>query len=205
LGDKAQMIVDEASYEVSDPTVEQQVVQLRASGANVFFMVVTPKFAAQAIRKAYNLGWKAVRYVGYPATSVAATLMPAGLEISTGIISSTYLKDPTDPQWQDDAALREWAAFMKTYYPEGSLLDAFNVNGYAAAQTLVQVLKQCGDDLTRENIMRQAANLKGLQLGVLLPGVVIDTSPSDYAPLESMQLMRFNGQQWVRFGDVLVR
>ena len=203
LGDKAKLIVAEASYELSDPTVEPQVVQLQASGADVFFIVATAKFAAQAIRKAHDMGWKPQRYLNNIATSVASALTPAGLDKSVGLISTAYLKDPTDPQWHDDAALQEWGAFMKKYYPEGSTADALNVFAYAVAQTLVQVLKQCGDDLTRENVMRQAANLKDLQIGVLLPGVKINTGPNDYAPIKSMQLMRFDGQRWVLFGNVL--
>ena len=205
LGDNASPIVAEASYETSDPTVEPQVVQLQSSGADVFFLVATPKFAAQAIRKAHDIGWHPVRYLNNVSTSVASVLTPAGLDKSVGLISTGYLKDPTDRQWQNDPALQEWAAFMRKYYPEGSQVDITNVYGYAAAQTLVQVLKQCGDDLTRENVMRQAANLKDLQIDILLPGVKINTSPSDYAPIESMQLMRFDGQQWVRFGEVLGR
>jgi len=203
LGSKANLIVSEVSYEVTDPTVDSQIVQLQSSGANVFFNITTPKFAAQAIRKAYDIGWKPVQYVNNVSISVASVLTPAGLDKSTGIISSAYVKDPTDAQWENDAAIKEWAAFMKKYYPEGNVTDNFNVYGYAVAQTLVQVLKRCGDNLTHENVMKQAATINGLEINVLLPGVKINTSPSDYAPIESVQLQRFDGQRWVRFGELM--
>jgi len=203
LGSKANLIVSEASYEVTDPTVDSQIVQLQSSGANVFFNITTPKFAAQAIRKAYDIGWKPVQYVNNVSISVASVLTPAGLDKSTGIISSAYVKDPTDAQWENDAAIKEWTAFMKKYYPEGNLTDNFNVYGYAVAQTLVQVLKRCGDNLTRENVMKQAASINGLEINALLPGVKINTSSSDYAPIEAVQLQRFDGQRWVRFGELM--
>jgi branched-chain amino acid transport system substrate-binding protein len=203
LGDKTNMIVAEASYEVTDPTVDSQILQLQGSGADVFLQIASPKFAAMAIRKAYDSGWKPLQYVGNPSASVASVLTPAGLDKSVGIISSHYLKDPTDPQWANDPAVQEWSAFMKKYYPDGDPNDTFNIGGYAAAQTLVQVLKQCGDILTRENVMKQAANLKDLQLGTLLPGIRINTGPNDFAPLEAMQLIRFDGKKFVRFGEVL--
>jgi branched-chain amino acid transport system substrate-binding protein len=203
LGDKARLIVAEASYEVSDPTVEPQVTQLQASGADVLFVAATAKFAAQAIRKAHDMGWKPHRYLSNVATSIATVLTPAGLDKSAGSISTAYVKDPTDRQWQNGADMQEWAAFMKKYYPQGSVADFYNVYGYAAAQALVQVLKQCGDNLTRENVMRQAASLKNLQVGGLLPGVKLNTSANDHAPIESVQLMRFDGERWVLFGNVL--
>jgi branched-chain amino acid transport system substrate-binding protein len=202
LGAKASLIVAEVTYEVSDPTVDSQIVQLQASGANVFFNIATPKFAAQAIRKAYDIGWKPVQYVNNVSVSVASVLTPAGLEKSVGLISAAYLKDPTDKQWENDAAMKEWTAFMKKYYPEGSLTDSSNVYGYAAAQTLVQVLRQCGDNLTRENVMKQAANLKNLEIGTLLPGIRVDTGPTDYAPISAVVMMKFDGKQWVLFGEV---
>ena len=203
LGAKAGMIVKEVSYEVSDPTVDSQIVQLQSSGADVFFNVTTPKFAAQAIRKAYDIGWKPVHYINNVSTSIATTLTPAGLEKSVGILSSGYLKDQTDKQWANDPAIKAWEAFMKKYYPEGSLLDNSNVYGYTVASTLHQVLKQAGDNLTRDNIIKQAASMNGFRVETLLPGVKISTNQDDFAPIESVQLMRFNGKQWEFFGEVM--
>jgi branched-chain amino acid transport system substrate-binding protein len=203
LGAKAGMIVAEASFEVTDATVDSQVVQLQSSGADVFFNISTPKFAAQAIRKAHDSGWKPVQYLNNGAVSVGTVLTPAGLEKSVGILSSSYYKDPTDSQWDKDPAMLEWRAFMKQYYPDGSVMDGSNAFGYGAARTLVQVLKQCGDNLTRENVMRQAANLKNFDTGVALPGIRINTSPTDFAPIQALQMMRFNGKSWVLFGEVL--
>jgi branched-chain amino acid transport system substrate-binding protein len=204
LGAKAKsMIVAEASYEVTDPTVDSQVVQLQASGADVFFNITTPKFAAQAIRKAYDIGWKPLHFLNNVSTQVGSVLKPAGLEKSVGLISTAYHKDPTDKQWQNDAAMKKWEAFMKKYYPEGSLIESSNVYGYTVAATLHQVLKQCGDNLTRANVMKQAAAMKGVRIDTLLPGVTISTSEQDFAPIQSVQLMRFNGTSWERFGEVL--
>jgi branched-chain amino acid transport system substrate-binding protein len=204
LGAKAKtMIIAKASYETSDPTVDSQIVQLQASGANVFFNVTTPKFAAMAIRKAYDIGWKPVQYLNSVSASIGSVLTPAGLDKSVGLISVEYLKDPLDPAWKDDKGMNDWRAFMAKYYPEGKLTDVFNVSGYGAAQTLVQVLKQCGDNLTRENVMKQAANLKDLQLDVMLPGIKINTGLTDFAPLEAEQLARFDGTDWARFGEII--
>ena len=204
LGAKAKtMIIAKASYETSDPTVDSQIVQLQASGANVFFNITTPKFAAQAIRKAYDIGWKPVQYLNSVSASIGSVLTPAGLEKSVGLITSSYLKDPKDPEWKNEKGMNDWRAFMAKYYPEGNIDDVFNVSGYAAAQTLVQVLKQCGDNLTHKNVMKQAANLKDFGLGVLLPGIKINTSPTDFAPIESVQLARFDGKEWVRFGEII--
>jgi branched-chain amino acid transport system substrate-binding protein len=204
LGAKAKsMIVAEVSYEVSDPTVDSQIVQLQASGANVFFNVTTPKFAAQAIRKAYDIGWKPVHYLNNVSNSVGMVLTPAGLEKSVGLITSFYSKDPTDKRWQDDPAVKQWQAFMKKYYPEGDLADVFNIYGYSVATTLHEVLKKAGNELTRENIMRQAASLKGLRVDTLLPGITINTSKDDYAPIEAVQLARFDGKTWELFGNVI--
>jgi branched-chain amino acid transport system substrate-binding protein len=204
LGAKAKsMIVAEVSYEVADPTVDSQIVQLQQSGADVFFNITTPKFAAQAIRKAYDIGWKPLHFLNNVSTSVASVLTPAGLDKSTGLISTAYLKDPTDKQWENDPAIEKWRAFMKKYYPDGSLIDNSNVYGYTVATTLHQVLKQAGSDLTRENIMKQAASVKGLEIDTLLPGVKIQTGAKDYAPIQSVQLMRFNGKQWERFGQII--
>jgi branched-chain amino acid transport system substrate-binding protein len=204
LGARAKsMIVAEVSYEVSEPTVDSQIVQLQASGANVFFNVATPKFAAQAIRKAYDIGWRPVQYLNNVSTAVGSVLTPAGLEKSAGVITAAYFKDPTDKRWQDDPAVKRWRDFMKKYYPEGNLADGFNVYAYAVAATLHHVLKQAGDDLTRENIMRQAASMNGYRIDTLLPGITLTTSSSDYAPIEAVQLQRFNGKQWELFGEVM--
>ena len=204
LGDKAKtMIVAEVSYEVSDPTVDSQIVQLQGSGADVFVNITTPKFAAQAIRKAFDIGWKPVHYLNNVSTQIGSVLTPAGLDKSVGLISTAYIKDPLDTQWANDPAILEWTAFMKKHYPDGSLIDNSNVYGYTVAQTLVQVLKQCGDNLTRENVMKQAASLKDFAPNTLLPGIKINTGPKDFAPIESVQLMRFDGKSWVRFGNVI--
>lgn len=203
LGAKATMIVAEVSYEVTDPTVDSQIVQLQTSGADLFFNITTPKFAAQAIRKAYDIGWKPVHYLNNVSTSVGSVLTAAGLEKAVGVVSSNYGKDPTDPQWDKDPAMIDWRAFMKKYYPEGSLTDNTNVYGYSVARTLVQVLKQCGDNLTRENVMHQAANLKDFDTGMGLPGIRINTSPTDFAPIQAMQMMKFDGKTWQLFGDVM--
>ena len=204
LGAKATtMIVAKASYETSDPTVDSQIVQLQASGANVFFNITTPKFAAQAIRKAYDIGWKPVQYLNNVSASIGSVLTPAGLDKSTGVISIQYLKDSTDPTWKDDKAMKDWYAFMAKYYPDGNTKDGSNMVGYGVSQTLVQVLKQCGDNLTRENVMKQAANLKNYRTDVLLPGIKINTSATDYAPIEAMQLVRFDGKEYVAMGKVV--
>ena len=203
LGDKVKMIVAEASYETTDPTVDSQIVQLQGSGANVFFNITTPKFAAQAIRKAYDTGWKPLHYVNNVSASIGSVLVPAGLDKSVGLISTQYLKDPLDAAWENDAGMKDWKAFMAKYYPEGDLKDGSNVFGYTAAQGLAQVLKQCGDNLTRENVMKQAANLKDIQLPLALPGIKVNTGPTDFAPFQQEQMVRFDGKQWVRFGEVM--
>ena len=202
LGDKVKQIVAEVSYEVTDPTVDSQIVQLKGSGADAFFNITTPKFAAQAIRKSFDIGWKPLHYLNNVSASVGTVLVPAGLEKSVDLISTQYFKDPTDPNWTDDPAIKEWTAWMKKYYPEGDLKDASNHYGYLVAQTLVQVLKQCGDNLTRENVMKEAANLKDFAPNGLLPGIKINTSPTDFAPIEQEQLIKFDGKAWVRFGEV---
>jgi branched-chain amino acid transport system substrate-binding protein len=203
LGDKAKLIVAEASYEVSEPTVDSQIVQLQSSGANVFFNITTPKFAAQAIRKAYDIGWKPVHYLNNVSTSVGSVLTPAGLEKSVGLITTAYYKDPTDKRWDDDAGVKRWREFMQKYHPEGNVNDGFNMYGYSVAATIHQVLKQCGDNLTRDNVMRQAASMKDYRVDTLLPRITINTSQDDYAPIEAVQLQRFNGKQWELFGDVI--
>ncbi|MCB1744055.1 MAG: ABC transporter substrate-binding protein [Gammaproteobacteria bacterium] len=204
LGDKADsMIVAEESYEVTDPTVHSQIIKLKAAGADIFYNVTTPKFAAQAIRKVAELGWQPVHILNNVSTSVGSVLEPAGLDNSTGIITTAYLKDPTDPQWRDDPAFKAWNAWMDSYYADGDRSSTFNVYGYAAAQTLEVVLRQCGDDLTRENVMKQAASLDNVSVAMLLPGITIKTGPEDYYPIEQMQLQRFNGKSWELFGEVI--
>jgi branched-chain amino acid transport system substrate-binding protein len=203
LGDAAKrVIIMEQTYEVTDPTIDSQIANLKNSGANVFFNVTIPKFAAQAIKKAFEIGWKPTHFLNNVSASVGATLVPAGLEASQGLISTQYLKDPTDPQWKGDKGYKDWAAFMQKYYPDGNLADAGNVYGYSVAQTVVQVLKQCGNDLSRENVMRQAANLKNFELPMALPGIKLNTSPTDFYPIEQEQLIKFDGKEWVRFGEL---
>jgi branched-chain amino acid transport system substrate-binding protein len=204
LGAKAaSMIKVKASYETTDPTVDSQIVSLKASGADVFFNVTTPKFAAQAIKKAGEIGWKPVHLLNNVSQSVGAVLKPAGFEYAKGILSTYYLKDSGDPQWKDDAGMKEWLAFMDKYHPDGDRTSSYTVYGYTAAQTLVQVLRQCGDDLTRANVMKQAANLHDLKLGMLLPGITINTGPDDFYPIEQMQMQRFDGERWELIGPVL--
>jgi len=204
LGDKFdKLVVAMKSYETSDPTVDSQVVALKGSGANVFFNVTTPKFASQAIRKVYDIDWKPIHFLNNVSTSVTGVLQPAGLDKATGVISSYYLKDPSDPQWQNTPEYKDWLAWMKQYLPNGDLGDTFNSYGYTVAQNLVYVLKQCGDNLTRENVMKEAANIKGLKLPMLLPGIEISTGPTDFAPIKQMQLQKFDGKTWQLFGPVL--
>jgi branched-chain amino acid transport system substrate-binding protein len=194
------MIVGEIPYEPTDPTVERQIVTLKTLGTDIFFIEASPKFAAQAIRKTAEIGWKPTEFLASISNSVGSVLKPAGLENAKGILSTNYLKDPTDPAWKDDPAIKEWADFMDKYFPEGDKTSTFSVYGYLTAQTMVQVLKQCGDELTRENVMKQAANLKNFELGLLLPGIKINTSPTDYFPVEQMQMSRFNGDHNELFG-----
>jgi ABC-type branched-subunit amino acid transport system substrate-binding protein len=198
LGDKAaKMIVAKASYEVTDPTVESQVVTLQGSGADTLISVATPKFAAQAIRKIHDIGWKPLHLTSDIGSSIGAVLKPAGVEKAVGMITGAYVRDPTDPATQATDGYKAWLAFMKQYYPDGDTTDLNNVIGYSIAQTLVQTLKQCGNDLSRENVMREAANLHDLVLPMVMPGLVINTSPTDYQPLKSVRLMRFDGEHWV--------
>ena len=203
LGSKASMIVAEAPYETSDPTVDSQIVKLKAAGVDVLFNVTTPKFAAQAIKKVAELGWKPVHILNNVSASVGAVLKPAGLDNSTGVLSTDYLKDPNDPAWKDDPGVKAWNEFMDKYYPDGNKADRSTVYGYVVAQTLAQALKQCGDDLTRENVMKQAANLKDLKLDMLLPGISVNTSPTDFYPVEQEQMIKFNGERWERFGPIM--
>jgi branched-chain amino acid transport system substrate-binding protein len=204
LGDKANsMMAVEASYETTDPTIDSQIIGMKAAGADVFVNTAIPKFAAQAIRKAVELEWKPLHIVSGVGNSVAGTLKPAGLENAKGLISDFFLKDPTDPQWKDDPGYKDWVTFMDKYYPEGDKTDVYNVVGPAFAQTFVRVLKQCGDDLTRENIMKEAANLHGFRVPMLLPGITINTTPTDFAPIKQIQMARFDGERWQLFGPLI--
>jgi branched-chain amino acid transport system substrate-binding protein len=201
--DRAAMIVKEASYETSEPTVDSQVVTLQGSGADVILIAATPKFGAQAIRKTFDLGWTPMRIVSNVTSSVNAALKPAGLEKSKGLITATYGKDPTDPRWKDDPGLKQWKDFTDKYMSLTEFTDNNAVYGFGAAATMVQVLKQCGNDLSRENIMRQAANIKDLVLPMGLPGGAINTSPDNFSPIRQMQLEAFNGESWELFGELL--
>jgi branched-chain amino acid transport system substrate-binding protein len=204
LGDKAKtMIVAEQPYEVTDPTVDSQIINLKASGADIFFDVTTPKFSAQAIKKVAELGWKPVHILNQVGTSVTTVLKPTGFDTIQGVLSTGYLKDATDPQWKDDAGMKNFFAFVDKYYPEGDRTNANVAYGYTVAQTMVQVLKQCGDTLTRENVMKQAANLKDLKEDLLLPGITINTSPTDFRPIKQNQMIRFKGDRWEYFGPVM--
>ena len=205
LGEKGKtMIVSKISYEVTDPTVDSQMVSLKASGADTFFNITTPKFAAQAIKKAFELGWKPTHYLNSVSSAVGSVLVPAGIEASMGIYTAGYIKDPTDPQFQKGKEWDDWVAFMKKYHPTGAMNDNFNVYGYTVGQLMVQVLKQAGDNLTRENVMKQAASLD-ITLPMLLPGVNIKTGPDDFYPIEREQMMKFDGKTWQLFGKVYGR
>ena len=201
--DHAGMIVKEASYEVSEPTVDLQVVELQGSGADVFLIAASPKFAAQAIRKSFDLGWNAARYLSNVSLSIVTVLKPAGLEKSKGLISGQYIKDVNDQRWKEDAGVKEFQAFIAKYMSPAEFADINAAYGFSAAATMVQVLKQCGNDLSRDNIMKQAANLKDIELPLLLPGIKVNTSPTNYSPIREMQLATFNGESWELFGDVL--
>ncbi len=204
LGDKAKtMIVAETSYELTDPTIDSQIVKLKSVGADLVFDASTPKFAAQAIKKIADLDWKPVHILDINATSVGAVMKPAGLENSTGVISVNYGKDPLDPSWKDDAGMKKYFAFMAKYYPEGDKDSNFNTYGYSTTQLLIQVLKQCGDDLTRDNVLKQATSLKDVQLDLSLPGIVGNTSPTDYRVNKQLQMMKFNGERWELFGPII--
>ena len=192
--DGKMQVVAEVPYEITDPTVDSQVISLKESGADIIFLAATPKTAVQAIRKMAELDWKPIRLLASISNSIGAVMKPAGLEVANGILSAGYLKDPSDPLLKDDPAVKEWEVFMAKYYPEGDRTNTFTAYGYLVAQTMAQVLRQCGDDLTRENVMRQAANIKDLELGLLLPGIKINTSPTDYFPVKHMQMTRFNGE-----------
>ena len=204
LGDRAaSMIVAEDAYEVAEPTIDSHVVKMKSLNADVFVDITTPKFAAQAIRKAAEIGWKPLHFLNNVSTSIGTVIKPAGIENAQGIISVAYLMDAVDPQWKDDPGMKTFDDFLARDFPEGNRADNQIMLGYNIAQTLVQVLKQCGDDLTRENVMKQAANLKDFRTTNLLPGITINTSPIDFAPIKRVQLRRFNGDRWELFGPTL--
>jgi ABC-type branched-subunit amino acid transport system substrate-binding protein len=204
LGPKAaSMIIAEESYETTEPTIDNHIVKLKSTGADVFVDITTPKFAAQAIKKISEIEWKPVHILNNVGASVGSVIKPAGFENSQGIISAAYLKDVSDPQWDNDPGMKQFLDFLAKDFPEGNKLDGSVIVGYAVAQTMVQVLKQCGDNLTRENVMKQAANLKDFRTEVLLPGIMINTSPTDFAPISQLQLQRFKGERWELFGDVV--
>ncbi|HEV7601166.1 MAG TPA: ABC transporter substrate-binding protein [Bradyrhizobium sp.] len=204
LGVKAaSMIVIEESYETSEPTIDSHIVKLKSTNADVFVNITTPKFAAQAIKKNAEIGWKPLHFLNNVSVSIGSVIAPAGMENAQGIISSNYLKDPTDPQWKNDGGMKAWNEFLDKYFPEANRADLSVMYAYTVAQGLVHVLKACGDDLTRENVMKQAASIKDLELGSLLPGVKVNTSATDFAPISQLRLMKFKGEKWDLFGDVI--
>ncbi|MCC8949379.1 ABC transporter substrate-binding protein [Bradyrhizobium sp. Arg62] len=202
LGEKYESLVTVATYEITDPTIDSQIVKLKATNADVFVIAATPKFAAQSIRKAFEIGWRPMTFLSNTAVWISTVMQPAGLEAGTGIISTAYVKDPDDPAWSDDPGMKGWREFMTRYVPEGDQHDTNYVNAYNSAMALEAVLKACGDDLSTENILRQAFAIKGLELPMLLPGIKVNTSPADHVPVDQMQLMRFNGKAWDRFGEL---
>ncbi|KZD20773.1 ABC transporter substrate-binding protein [Tardiphaga robiniae] len=204
LGDKAStMIVMETSYEVSEPTVDSHIVKLKAAGVDTIFSFATGKFAAQSIKKVAELGWKPLHIVPNASSSLGSVLRPAGLDNAQDVVSATFAKDPTDPQWKDDPGMQKFYAYVEKYIPEGKAMESTVLSGYSIAQTMVEALKQCGDDLTHENLMKQAANLKNVQLDGLLPGVTVNTSPTDFSPIDQFQMMSFKGERWQRFGEII--
>jgi ABC-type branched-subunit amino acid transport system substrate-binding protein len=204
LGDKAKtLIVAEASYDSAEPTIDSQIGKLKASGADIFMNFSTPRFGALAIRKIAELGWKPVHFINTTAASIATVLKPAGLENSTGLITATSIKEPTDPKYADDEGVKEYLAFMKQYNPDGEIANGQNAYGFLASQVLQKVLEQCGDDLSRENVMKQAANLKDLKFGLLFDGILVNTSPTNYFPITQMQMLRFNGTSFDKVGPVM--
>ena len=203
LGEKYDSIVTSATYEITEPTIDSQIVKLKASGADVFVIAATPKFAAQAIRKSFEIGWRPLTFLSNVAVWISTVMEPAGVEAGTGILSTAYVKDPDDPAWKDDAGVKGWREFMIKYVPDGDLHDTNYVNAYNTAMVLEAVLKACGDDLSTENILKQAYSIRDLELPMLLPGIKVNTSPTDHVPVDQMQFMRFNGKTWERFGELL--
>ncbi len=202
LGERYDERVTGATYEIQDPTIDSQIVKLKASGADVLVLAATPKFAAQAIRKAHEISWKPMTFVSNVSVWINSVMKPAGLEAGVGVLSTAYVKDPDDPAWKDDPGVKAWREFMAKYAPDGDVHDANYVNAYNSAMALEAVLKACGDDLSTENILKQAFAIKNLELPMLLPGIRINTSPTDHIPVDQMQFMRFTGSQWERFGDL---
>ncbi|MCA1361578.1 MULTISPECIES: ABC transporter substrate-binding protein [unclassified Bradyrhizobium] len=203
LGAKASMIVREEAYDTSEPAIDERVVKLKAAGADIFISLTNQKFAAQGIKKAAEINWHPMHIISNVSASVSGVLEPAGIEVSQGILSATYTKDGSDPQWNADDGMKKFYSFLAQYEPRANKLDAGVVYGYAAAQTIVKVLQMCGDDLTRENVMKQAASLKDFAPDTLLPGIKINTAPDDFAPIEQLQMMRFKGRKWELFGDII--
>jgi branched-chain amino acid transport system substrate-binding protein len=203
LGSKSSMIMAEESYETTEPSIDGHIVKLKATGADVFISITTPKFAAQAIKKLAEIDWHPMHIVSNVSASVGGVLQPAGFENSQGMLSAAYAKDGADPQWDNDPGMKKFFEFLAKYYPDANKLDGSVVYGYGVAQTLVQVLKQCGDDLTRENVMKQAAGLKNFETDTLLPGIKINTSPTDFAPINQLKMMRFKGEKWDLFGEII--
>ena len=197
------MIIIEESYETSEPSIDSHIVKLKSLNADVFFNVTTPKFAAQAIKKMAEIQWKPLHFLNNVSASIGSVMKPAGFENSQDIISSDYLKDTSDPQWKDDAGMKDFDEFLVKYFPEGNRVDGSVMYGYTVAQGLVHVLKACGDNLTRENVMKQAASIKDLQLGGVLPGIKVNTSATDFAPIAQLQLMKFKGDKWELFGEII--
>ncbi len=202
LGEKYDSVVTAATYEIQDPTIDSQIVKLKASGADVLVIAATPKFAAQSIRKAFEIGWRPMTFLSNVAVWVSTVMEPAGLEAGQGILSTAYVKDPDDPAWKDDPGVKGWREFMIKYVPDADLHDTNYVNSYNSAMALEHVLKACGDDFSTENILRQAHAIKNLELPMLLPGIKVNTSPTDHVPVDQMQFMRFKGRTWERFGEL---
>jgi branched-chain amino acid transport system substrate-binding protein len=202
LGDQYDQLVTAATYEITEPTIDSEIVKLKASGADVLIIAATPKFAAQSIRKVFEIGWKPLIFLSNVAVWISTVMEPAGLDAGTGIISSAYVKDPMDPAWKDDAGARGWREFMAKYMPDGDVRDQNFVNGYNSAMVLEALLKACGDDLSTANILKQAYAIKDMELPMMLPGIRVNTSPTDHVPIEQMQFMRFTGRQWERFGEL---
>ncbi|MBR1175124.1 ABC transporter substrate-binding protein [Bradyrhizobium sp. KB893862 SZCCT0404] len=202
LGEKYDSVVTNATYEIQDPTIDSQIVKLKASGADVFVIAATPKFAAQAIRKSFEIGWRPMTFLSNVAVWISTVMEPAGLEAGTGILSTAYVKDPDDPAWKDDAGVKGWREFMTKYVPEADQHDTNYVNAYNSAMALEAVLKACGDDLSTENILKQAFAIRDLELPMLLPGIKVNTGTTDHVPIDQMQFMRFNGKSWERFGEL---
>jgi branched-chain amino acid transport system substrate-binding protein len=203
LGQETGRIVRTVTYEATDPTVDSQIIQLKDSGANVFFNVSAPKAAAQGIRKAAEIDWKPVHYLNNVSASVAAVMKPAGFDNAQGIITAAYIMDATDKAWDDNAEMKEWRAWMDKNMPSANKADANHIYGYAVAALMTETLKRCGNEMTRANLMKQAASFQKYRLPLLLPGITVSTSPTDFYPIQAVQLQRFKGETWELFGEVM--